>query len=111
MAETFKRLGAAVSSGVIGTADTLYTCPAATSAIASTILVCNQAATSATYRICISTTTGFESEGYAVFGATIAANDSVFLTLGVTLDATNKYLLTSASANTVSFSVFGVENT
>lgn len=110
MAETFKRLGAAVSSGVIGTGDLLYACPTSTSTIVSTVVICNQAATSATYRVCISTTGVFESKGYIVYGGTVPANDSIFLTVGATLDSTNKNLLCSASANTVSFSIFGVEN-
>lgn len=109
MATTYKRLAALQSTGTIGTADTTYTVPASTSTIVSTIAVCNTAATSATYRIAISTTTSFVASGYLIYGATIGANDSIFLTIGATLDTTNKYLLTSASAATVSFSAFGSE--
>lgn len=112
MASTPKRLGALVSTGTIGTADTLYTASntADTSTVTSTIVVCNTSASPATYRLCVSTSTSFEASGYLVYGGAVAANDSVFLTLGVTMDPTNRYLLCSASANTVSFSVFGVEN-
>ena len=109
MATTYKRLGAIASTGTIGTGDTTYTCPASTAAVISTIAICNTAATAATYRIAISTTTSFVAAGYLVYNATVAANETVFLTCGFTLDATNKYLLTSASASTVSFSVFGSE--
>lgn len=112
MPSTYKRLGAIASSGVIGTADTLYTCPTATSAVVSTITVCNTAATAATYRIAVHTGTTFPTTaGYLVFGASIPANDTITLTLGVTMDATNNRLLCSASANTVAFSAFGVEIT
>ena len=41
MATVYKRLGAIASTGTIGTADTLYTVPAATAAVVSTITVCN----------------------------------------------------------------------
>lgn len=109
MATVYKRLGAIASTGTIGTGDTLYTVPSATAAVVSTIAICNTAATSATYRIAISTTTSFVAAGYIIYGATVAANDTVFLTCGFTLDATNKYLLTSASASTVSFTVYGSE--
>ena len=109
MATVYKRLGALSSTGTIGTADTLYAVPAATATVVSTISVCNTASTTATYRLCISTTTSFAAGGYIAFGATIAPNDTVFFTCGFTLDDTNKYLLTSASASTVSFSVFGSE--
>ena len=109
MATVYKRLGAIASIGTIGTGDTTYTCPAATAAVISTITICNQGSNGATYRIAISTTTSFVAAGYLVYNATVAANETVFLTCGFTLDATNKYLLTSASASTVSFSVFGSE--
>jgi len=109
MATVYKRLGAIASTGTIGTADTLYTVPAATAAVVSTISICNTAATTATYRIAVSTTTSFVTAGYLVYGATVPANDTVFITIGATLDATNKYLLCSASAATVSFSAFGSE--
>lgn len=110
MAQTYKRLGAAATTGTITTEDTIYTCPAATSAVVSTIAVCNSSATAQTYRVCVSTTTSFEASGYLVYGATVPPNDSVFLTLGVVLDATNRYLLVSSSSSSVSVSAFGVEN-
>ena len=109
MATAYKRLGALTSAGVIATADTLYNCTAL-SAVVSTIAVCNRAATSATYRVGVSTTNAFEDSGYIVYDATVPANDTIFLTLGVTVDATNDFLLCSASAATVSFSAFGSEN-
>ncbi len=109
MGTLYKRLGALASTGVIGTADTLYTCPAATATVISTITVCNTSASAATFSIAVSTTTSFVAAGYIVYQASIAGNDTVGLTFGATLDATNKYLLCSASAATVSFSVFGSE--
>lgn len=109
MATVYKRLGAIASTGTIGTADTLYTVPAATAAVVSTITICNTSSSAATFSIAISTTTSFVAAGYIVYQASIAGNDTVGLTFGATLDATNKYLLCSASAATVSFSVFGSE--
>ena len=112
MAEAYKRLGSVTSNGTIGTAQTLITAvPASTSVVASTIVICNQAATSATYRLAYSAGTTYASTNdYIVFGATIAANDSVMLTIGITL-ATTTYLLFSASAATVSAIAFGTEIT
>ena len=109
MATVYKRLGAIASTGTIGTADTLYTVPSATATVVSTITVCNTSSSAATFTIAISTTTSFVAAGYIVYQATIAGNDTVALTLGATLDATNKYLLCSASASTTSFSAFGSE--
>lgn len=111
MAEAYKRLGSVTSNATIITAQTLYgPVPASTSAVVSTIIICNQAATSATYRLGYSASTSFSGSDYIVFGATIAANDSVILTIGATL-ATTTYLLFSASAATVSAIAFGTEIT
>lgn len=111
MPETYKALGTVTANGTIGTAQTLYgAVPAGTSAVVSSIVVCNQAATSATYRVGYSTTTSYSTPGMIVFGATIAANDTVILTIGATL-ATTTYLLFSASAATVNAVAFGTEIT
>lgn len=111
MAQTYKRLGALdTGASGIATPETLYTCPAATSAVISTISVCNRDSAAATYRVCISTTTSFEDSGYIVYSASVPGNDSIFLTLGITLDATNKYLLVSGSTSTLSITASGVEN-
>ena len=107
---TYKRLGAAQGNGTIGTAANIYTCPTATSAVVSTVTVCNTSSTAATYTIAISTASAtYQAAGYIVYQASIAGNDTVGLTFGMTLDATNKYLVASSSASTVSFSVFGSE--
>jgi hypothetical protein len=112
MPTAYKRIGAIQSGGVIGTGDVLYTASASadTSTVVSTIAICNTSATPATYRIGISTTNTFSAAGYLVFGSTVAANDTVFLTIGAVLDPTNRFLLCSGSANTISFSAFGAEN-
>lgn len=112
MAVTYKRLGAVTGSGTIGTPGTVYQAASVsgTSTVVSTISVCNTASVAATYRLCVSTSSSFEDAGYIVYGDTVGGNDSLFLTLGVTLDPTNAYLLASTSASTVSVSAFGVEN-
>lgn len=112
MAEAYKRLGSVTANATIGTAQTLYgPVPASTSAVVSTIIICNQAATSATYRLAYSAGTTYASTNdYIVFGATIAAYDSVILTIGATLAATT-YLLFSADTTPVSAIAFGTEIT
>lgn len=109
MASTYKRLGALASTGTITTADTLYTCPSATSAVVN-VDVCNRDTTSHAYRICVHTAAAFADAGYRVFGATVPANDTVRLGPYV-LDATNKHLMCSADSANVSFTADGVENT
>lgn len=108
----YKRLNAIQSSGVIGTADTLYTVTGTGSTvgtIVSTIAICNTSTSAQTYRLAVSTATTFQTAGYIVYGATVPPNDTVFLTIGATLDPTNKYLLCSGSSTTLSFSAFGSE--
>lgn len=123
MAEAYKRLGGVAatttnfSTSTTSGAQVLYQVPALTSAVISSIVICNQAATSATYRLGVDVAgtiavppTAYTLAGYLVFGATIAANDSVVLTLGATL-ATANSLLFSASATTVNAVAFGTEIT
>ena len=89
-----------------GTYATLYNTPASTEAIISSIVICNTAAASATYRIGLDTAAGTPGASeWLVYDATVAANDSVTLTLGICLDA-GKYIRVSSSANTVTFSAF-----
>jgi hypothetical protein len=110
MPTVYKRLGAAQGNGTIGTAANIYTCPTATSAVISTITICNTSSTAATYTISVSTASAtYQAAGHIVFQASIAGNDTVGLTFGLTLDATNKFLVASSSATSVSFSVFGSE--
>lgn len=109
MATVYKRLGAAAGNGTIATASTLYTVPASTATVISTITICNTSATAGTFSISGSTTTSFIGGQQIVSAAAIAGNDTIALTMGITLDATNKYLLVSSSAVTIMFSVFGSE--
>jgi hypothetical protein len=110
MPTIYKRLGAAQGNGTIGTAVNIYTCPAATSTVISTINICNTSSTAGTFTIGISTSSAtYQAAGYLVYQAAIAGNDTIGLTFGATLDATNCFLVASSSANTISFSVFGSE--
>jgi hypothetical protein len=108
MPTTYKILG---QSGPAATTETvLYTVPASTSTVISTLAICNQSANPATYRIAVrpaadSTTT---QKHWVVFGATIDGSDATMLTLGITLAAGDTVRVFSSSA-TMSFSVFGSE--
>ena len=113
MAATYKQLGAAAGNGTIGTAANLYSASgtASTSTIISSIVICNTSSSSATYTIAVNTASATYASGrYVVYQATIAGNGTIALTLGLVLDPTNRYLNVSSSANTVNFSVYGVEN-
>ena len=107
MATTYKVLGQSNPSAT--TATTLYTVPSSTSAVVSTITVCNQASTAATYRIAVRPAgASLAAQHYIVYGATVAASDTTTLTLGLTLATTDVVTVYASSAN-LSFNAFGSE--
>ena len=107
MATTYKVLGQVNPSAT--TATTLYTCPASTQTVISTITICNQAGTSGTYRIAVRPNGAtLSSEHYVVYDATIQANTTAAYTLGITIDASDVVTVYASSAN-ISFNAFGSE--
>jgi hypothetical protein len=107
MATTYKVLGQVNPAAT--TATTAYTVPSATQAVVSTITICNQAATAATYRIAVRVAgSALSAEEYIVYGATVPASDSTFMTIGLTLNATDVVTVYASSA-TLSFNLFGSE--
>jgi len=109
MATIYKVLGQ-VAPGAT-TATTLYTVPAATTAVVSTLVVTNRASSTATYRIAVRPAGAtLANEHYIVYDSTLAVNDAVFLTLGVTLAATDVITVYSSSATTT-YNLYGSEIT
>jgi hypothetical protein len=107
MATTYKVLGQSNPSAT--TATTLYTCPAATQTVISTITICNQAASSGSYRIAVRPNGAtLAPEHYLVYDALISANSVTAYTLGITIDASD-VVTVYASASTMSFNAFGSE--
>lgn len=107
MANVYKVLGQ--SNPAATTATTLYTVPAATSAVCSTLTICNQAASTATFRIAIRPAgAALAAQQYIAYDTTIAANDILTLTIGMSL-ATTDVITVYASTSTLSFNLFGSE--
>jgi len=107
MATTYKVLGQSNPAATTSTA--LYTVPALTKAVVSTITVCNQAATDATFRISISVAgAALSAKEYIAFDTAIRGNGIQALTLGITLGAADVIRVYGSSA-TLSFSAFGSE--
>ena len=91
------------------TATTLYTVPSATSAVISTITVCNRGTSAASYRIAVRPAGAtLANEDYLAYDVAIAANDTTALTLGITLATTDIITVYASTAN-FSFNVFGSE--
>lgn len=110
MPTTYKRSGVQGTSAV-GTYATLYTVPAATQAVISTIAICNTASATATYRIGFDDTAGTPGASeWLVYNATVGASDTVFLSVGAALEA-GKFIRVSSSADTVTFQAFVSEIT
>ena len=109
MATTYKVLGQ--SNPAATTATTLYTVPAATSTVVSTLTVCNQSSSTVTYRIAVRPAgEALAAKHYLAYDVALAANDSVALTLGITL-ATTDVVTVYSTAATTSFNLFGSELT
>ena len=107
MATAYKVLGQSNPSATTNT--TLYTVPSATSAVVSSIVICNQTASAATYRIAVRPAgASVASQHWIVYGATVAASDSTVLTIGATLATTDVITVYASTAN-LSFTAFGSE--
>ena len=107
MATAYKTLGQQNPSAT--TATTLYTVPSATSTVVSTITVCNQASTAGTFRVAVRPAgASLAAQHYVAYDTPIAANDTIALTLGITL-ATTDVVTVYASSATMSFNAYGSE--
>jgi hypothetical protein len=109
MPQTHKVLGQV--NPAAATLTTLYTVPGATSTICSTLSICNTSSTGTTYRVAVRPAgASIATAQYLIYDGSIAGNDAVFLTLGISLAATDIVSVYGA-ANTLAFSLFGVELT
>jgi len=109
MPNTYKVL--AQSAPAATTNVTLYTVPAATSTVISTITICNRASSQGTYRIAIRPAgASLANTHYIAFDVPIQANDTTALTLGITLATTDVVTIYASSAD-FTFGLFGSEVT
>ncbi len=109
MATAYKVLGQSAPSATTLTA--LYTVPAATSAIGSTLVVCNQSATPTAFRLSVAVAGAVDTaKQYLAYDIAIAGNASVPWTIGFTL-ATTDVVRVYATLATLSFTLFGSEIT
>ena len=107
MAYAYKVLGQSAPSATTNT--DVYTVGSGKQAIISTITVANRAATSATYRIAIRPAGAtLANQHYIAYDVTVLANDTIALTLGISLATTDVVTVYASSAN-LSFNIFGSE--
>lgn len=109
MATDYKVLGQSAPSAT--TATTLYTVPAATKTVCSTLTVCNRSSSSGTYRVAVRPAGAtLANQHYVVYDAAIPGNATDTISIGATLAATDIVTVYASSAD-FSFSLFGSELT
>jgi hypothetical protein len=107
MATTYKVLGQALPAS--NTFFDMYAVPASTSAIISTLNVCNTTTSNVTFRAAVRpANVALLTKHYVVFESPIPAQDSIALSLGMTMGNTDVLTVFSYQGN-VSFNLFGTE--
>lgn len=109
MATSYKVLGQSAPAAT--TATNVYTVPSATEAIISTIMIANRANSSGTFRLSVRPNGAEQAnQHYIAYDVPISANESIALTLGITVDSSDIITAYASSAD-MSFSIFGSEIT
>lgn len=107
MATAYKVLGQ--SAPTANTATALYTVPASTQTVISTINVCNTGTAPSIFRIAVRPNAEtLAAKHYIIYDNTIVPQETITLTLGVTIDAADVFEIYSSRAN-VAFNLFGSE--
>lgn len=91
---------------------TLYTVPASTESIVSTITVCNVDGQETSFRIFVAESGNSPAvENAIAYDATLAANSFTAFTLGLTLSAGDTISVRSSVGDAITFQAFGTELT
>ena len=107
MANSYKILGQSMPTA--NTFSDVYVVPANTSAIISTVNVCNTTMSNVTFRLAARrANTSLTTSQYLVYDTVLPAQDSIALSLGISLANTDVLTVYSFQGNTT-FNVFGVE--
>jgi glucose-6-phosphate dehydrogenase assembly protein OpcA len=107
MATEYKILGQINPSATTNT--TLYTVPADTQAVISTIVIANLTSNAETYRIALRPAgEALANKHYIAYDVTVGGNDSTTLTLGVTLASTD-VVTVYGSTDSLAFNLSGME--
>ena len=108
MAFTYKVLGQIAPANTSNA--TLYTVPAATSAVGSSLVIANVTATAATARVFVRIAGAAAAASNAiVYDTSIVANSTLSLSLGLSLSATDVVTVQSGTGNALTFTLFGSE--
>ena len=107
MAYSYKVLGQRLS--VAGTNLDIYGVPANNTAIISSVNICNQSTGTSSFRLAVRpANAALSGLHYIAYDTPVASNDSITLSIGMTLGATDTVTVQS-NTSSVSFAVFGTE--
>lgn len=108
MATTYKVLGQSNPAAITNT--TLYTVPASTSTVVSTLSIANLGV-STTFRVAVRPAGAtLANQHYIVYDSALNAGSAVYLTIGLSLATTDVVTVYAGTAN-VAFGLFGSEVT
>lgn len=109
MANAYKILGQVADASANDVE--LYLVPASTEAVVSTIVVCNREAANNTFRIATKTdNSAVANTDYVAYDSVVNGNDTITLTLGITLQAGAEISVGASDAN-VTFQAYGTQIT
>lgn len=105
----YKVLGQSAPAATTNT--TLYTCPSVTQVVSSSIVICNRGAAAATFRVAVRpNAAALANEHYVFFDSPILGNETISVSIGLTIDAADLVVVFASSAD-LTFSLFGSEIT
>ncbi len=108
MADTLKVLGQAAPADT-NNAD-LYTVPEDIQTTVSSLVACNLTGNTPSFRVAVRPLGAtVASEHYIYYDKALAANDSVFIIIGITLSDDDVITIRSSAADEIAFTLFGVE--
>lgn len=91
------------------TLSTLYTVPANTSTVISTLCICNQANSTSSFRVAVRPAgAAIDPKHYIAYDTQVPSNDTIHLTIGASLGNTDVVSVYSSSTS-LSFNLFGSE--
>ena len=109
MADALKVLGQ--SDPAATTVTTLYTVPDKTMTTVSSIVAANRTGSAITFRLSVHVEgAGADDKQYLYYDKSVAANDSLTIVIGITLNQTDVVKVYTSAVN-MSFNMFGCETT
>lgn len=88
----------------------VYTCGSASGAAITSLMVCNQTGTAATFRVSVAAAGAADNaKQYLFYDVSVAANTTIAVCEGLTLANTDVLRVKVGTANALSFNLFGTE--